>query len=270
MGRDGYFSIKLRAHCIIHLVSNIYFTVGDWGENGALRLQTQVEDVDVNCTSVPGFTKVCSGNYSDTSWKGINEWVILSPGRTIQSSRARMNEYYVNPAASGPTNDNEERQAIEDEAQYVMCHELGHAWGLVHTDEDFDNEDTGNCLDYTRSPGTNKEPGQVNLDILAGLYGTPDAADDGDDNNNRRLQRTVRRRSGSSTNNRLRHETNNIDTEASHPNWLLDEMEQVYDDHSGRLLQPHLWKRLHSSPHSQVHQVSLSNGHTLRVQKLLA
>lgn len=50
----------------------------------------------------------------------------------------------------------------------------GHAFGLPHTDEEYYNEDRGDCLDYTVVPGNNLSPGQYNLDLLNQIYGTAD------------------------------------------------------------------------------------------------
>ena len=49
---------------------------------------------------------------------------------------------------------------------------LGHAFGLPHTDEDYYNEDLGDCLDYTINPRANMQPGQYNFNLLAQMYGT--------------------------------------------------------------------------------------------------
>jgi hypothetical protein len=52
-----------------------------------------------------------------------------------------------------------------------MCHEIGHGFGLYHTDEDFDNADLGNCLDYSLQPEANLHPGTINYERLVLLYG---------------------------------------------------------------------------------------------------
>ena len=51
-----------------------------------------------------------------------------------------------------------------------MCHEIGHGFGLPHTDENPYNTDKGNCLDYTITPDNNLYPGQVNYEKLNGMY----------------------------------------------------------------------------------------------------
>jgi hypothetical protein len=133
--------------------------IGDW-ENGspdALTLTTTRVDVDHNCTQKTGVMKVCNGNYGATGWLGINE-VLIQSG-FIFSSVAKMNEYYL-------------LNAEYVERQYTMCHEIGHGFGLPHTDENFYNADLGNCMDYTDNPEANMRPDVTNYNRLASVYGT--------------------------------------------------------------------------------------------------
>ena len=99
------------------------------------------------------------GNYGETGWLGINEVLKSVPQGIIQSSVAKMNEHYL-------------FNADYDERLYTMCHELGHGYGLPHTDENFNNQDMGNCLDYTNNPSKNLRPGVVNCNRLQEMYGT--------------------------------------------------------------------------------------------------
>jgi hypothetical protein len=50
--------------------------------------------------------------------------------------------------------------------------QIGHGFGLPHTDEDFFNDDLGECMDYTSNPGNNVKPGESNFIFLSQLYGT--------------------------------------------------------------------------------------------------
>ncbi|MGK3761237.1 MAG: hypothetical protein ACI8RD_013555 [Bacillariaceae sp.] len=85
-----------------------------------------------------------------------------------------MNEHYL-------------LNADYDERLYTMCHELGHGYGLPHTDENFNNKDLGNCLDYTNRPSNNLRPGQQNCNRLLEMYGAVNVG--------RRSRRTLRYRS---------------------------------------------------------------------------
>ena len=134
--------------------------VSDWesGTPDALSLSTTQVSVESACSQVEGKMKVCNGNYGDTGWRGINE-LILTSTKKIVSSVAKMNTFYL------------DRRASNDDKQYTMCHEIGHGFGLPHTDENFMNNALGNCLDYSNNPSPNLKPGQINFDKLVKVYG---------------------------------------------------------------------------------------------------
>jgi hypothetical protein len=91
--------------------------VADWeaGLDGVdpLTLTTKVVTAETECTPETGYQKVCNGDYGDTGWNGINTILTSGSDLIIQSSAARMNEYYL---AHGS-------EALK---QYTMCHEMGH------------------------------------------------------------------------------------------------------------------------------------------------
>ncbi|KAG7371919.1 hypothetical protein IV203_018061 [Nitzschia inconspicua] len=137
----------------------------DWDtcNPNALTLSTQRIEVDHACTHVTGVMKVCNGNHGETGWLGINEVTKIMPQNAIESSVAIMNEYYLNNAGY-------------EERLYTMCHEIGHGFGLPHTDENFNNADLGNCLDYTTRPQNNLRPGEYNCNRLKTMYGSVDGS----------------------------------------------------------------------------------------------
>ena len=107
---------------------------------------------------IPQYCYYITGNFGETGWLGINEVLKSVPQNIIQSSVAKMNEHYL-------------LNADYDERLYTMCHELGHGYGLPHTDENFNNKDLGNCLDYTNRPSNNLRPGLANCNRLLEMYG---------------------------------------------------------------------------------------------------
>ena len=89
-----------------------------------------------------------------------------------------MEEYQLNHAAIqlhyGQCRENEQfyfQTRNKQEMRYTMCHEVGHGFGLRHTDEEFGNPDLGNCMDYTNQPENNMSPDVTNFEALADMYG---------------------------------------------------------------------------------------------------
>lgn len=134
--------------------------ISDWdsGTPDALTLSTSQSTPESACEQVDGVMKVCNGDYGETGWRGINELILTSANRIV-SSVAKMNEFYLTSTTS------------DLDKQYTMCHEIGHGFGLPHTDENFMNTPLGDCLDYSNSVSQNQKPGQVNYDKLVSAYG---------------------------------------------------------------------------------------------------
>lgn len=151
--------------------------VRDWNESPALSLTTKNIDIDPDCTSVQGIMKVCNNYYGKTGWTGLNE--VYFTGSYIAASVAKMNESYLNGKGNA-------------EKQYVMCHELGHGFGLPHRDENANNPDLGSCLDYTYRYENNKRPDAiVDFDNLLNIYGSKEG--EGGKRNLRSSKSTKRR-----------------------------------------------------------------------------
>merc|ERR1711933_427270 len=117
----------------------------------------ELGEVDHLCQPVEGKMKVCNANFGETGWLGVNEILSYENGFII-SSVAKMNEYYL-------------KNAEYVKRQFTICHEMGHGFGLPHTDEDFKNADLGNCMDYTDRPENNLKPDVTNFNRLASIYG---------------------------------------------------------------------------------------------------
>lgn len=103
-----------------------------------LSLPTRRIPYEYDCEPVTGRLKTCNGDYGATRWRGLNELLLSRARNIIVASSAKMNEYYL-----------EQNFDRGDQQLYTLCHELGHGFGLPHWDENFFNEDSGNCMDYT-------------------------------------------------------------------------------------------------------------------------
>jgi len=138
---------------------NKYFNqaIADWNKTDALFLTAKTDPNGPNCDEERGVMKVCNDFFGKTGWTGLNE--VYFENRRIVQSIAKMNENYLSNAREG-------------ERQYVMCHELGHGYGLPHRDESVINADLGTCMDYVRNPENNQKPDDIDFSNLVTLYGT--------------------------------------------------------------------------------------------------
>ena len=145
-------------------------SIQEW-ENGSpdvLTLDVRRVRVEPDCYPETGRLKVCNGDYGETDWYGINSLLLVNEGTVIRSSAAQLNDWLLDPSSAA-------------RKQYTMCHEIGHGFGLPHTDENFFNGNLGNCMDYTNFPRSNQSPDESNFIFLQQMYGTTPALRGTDD-----------------------------------------------------------------------------------------
>lgn len=115
-----------------------------------------------SCRATSGRVEVCNAQYGSTGWLGIaNVWV---SGKHITQATVRLNDTYYR---SGKYNTPAWRQ-------FVMCQEIGHAFGLAHQDENLSNANLGSCMDYTSLPEGNRHPNDHDYAELESIYAHTD------------------------------------------------------------------------------------------------
>lgn len=212
--------------------------LSDWesGTPDALTLSTSRVTAESTCSSVDGKMKVCNGDYGDTGWRGINE-LMLTSNNKIVSSVAKMNEYYLKSSTSSL------------DKQYTMCHEIGHGFGLPHTDENFMNTPLGDCLDYSNSVSQNQKPGQINYDKLAAVYGVV---------NRRRHQREVSDAAVVTMRDHME----------SAPEWAKSTFREKIDAFEVGVANEG-WSLIHQHPLGEIHAIDLGGGYSGHINVLL-
>lgn len=93
-----------------------------------------------NCKAVAGTIQVCNSRYGQTGWLGIAQ-IWLSGGHIVQGI-TKVNDTYFDTA----------KYNTPAWRRLVMCQEIGHDYGLGHTNEIFNNYNDGTCMDYTNAP----------------------------------------------------------------------------------------------------------------------
>ena len=143
----------------------------DW--SASLELDTAVVTGMTNpktCKAVNGRVEVCNSKYGNNGWLGIASiWV---SGDHITKAAVKLNDTYFNTA----------KYNTPAWRQFVVCQEVGHAFGLDHQDEVFDNTNLGTCMDYTSDPDgsilgqlDNQHPNAHDYEELGAIYAHLDA-----------------------------------------------------------------------------------------------
>lgn len=118
------------------------------------------------CDGVAGTIQVCNGAYGSTGWLGIAS-INITNGNHITSGSVQLNDTYFNSA----------QYNTPAWRRMVTCQEVGHAYGLDHQNEAFNNPNLGTCMDYTNSPSgggkygpANEHPNAHDYDQLLTIY----------------------------------------------------------------------------------------------------
>ena len=156
--------------------SHLSGSVSDWNDSTVLSLSTINGGKDpVSCAPTLGRVDVCNAPYGNNGWLGIAQ-IWISSGSHIVQAITKVNDTYFNT----PAYDSDAWR------RFVMCQEVGHAFGLDHQDENFSNTNLGTCMDYTDDPdGTNDgqlsnlTPNAHDYEMLVSIYSHLDGAGGG-------------------------------------------------------------------------------------------
>ena len=158
------FSLRLGDNVSSAWDSYLQTTAMDWSVSTVLDLSVVTGQANPRtCKAVLGRVEVCSSKYGKNGWLGIaSVWV---SGSHITRGAVKVNDTYYNT----------KKYNTPAWRNLVMCQEVGHAFGLDHQDEAFDNPNLGTCMDYTNDPGTNQHPNQHDYDMLEAIYAHVDS-----------------------------------------------------------------------------------------------
>jgi hypothetical protein len=121
-------------------------SIGDWNASEALVLTSNQSAYESTCRPEIGKLKICNADYGTTDWRGIT--LVFLHGNQIIASTIKLNDFYSATAAWN---------------QYNVCHQLGHALGLGHSEGN-------NCMAIVTSQYPPEHPDLSNLDELVELY----------------------------------------------------------------------------------------------------
>ena len=106
----------------------------EWNRSKAVNANVVAGKGGARCQITRGQAEVCDGQYGNTGWLGLTE-IFLQDGE-ILGARVLMNDTYFD---AGQYND-------PDAKRHTMTHEMGHAYGLPHTNGKAVMNDSGRAI----------------------------------------------------------------------------------------------------------------------------
>ena len=144
--------------------------MSDWNQSTVIESPWSFGSISSRkqCTSTTGQIEVCNAAYGQRGWLGI-AGISLSGGHIVRGYTKLNDTYYATAQYNTPA-----------WRRMVFCQEVGHDYGLGHVNENFNDPNTGSCMDYTNNParndgaGTNEYPNAHDYAQLLTQYGHTD------------------------------------------------------------------------------------------------
>ena len=164
------FTVQLDSNLSGNWPGHLSTASSDWTRSAVLDTTLGPDGTNPKrCAPTSGRVEVCNAAYGRTGWLGLAS--IWASGDHITQGTAKMNDTYFNMSAYN----------TPAWRQFVMCQEVGHTFGLGHTDETHTNVNQGTCMDYTNDPdggaggasgtdASNEHPNQHDYDQLSTIY----------------------------------------------------------------------------------------------------
>lgn len=154
------FTLKIGDNVSTTWDSYLNTTISDWASSSVINLTKVAGTVNPRtCKATAGMVQVCNSTYGSNGWLGI-AGISITGGTHITQSYVKLNDTYFNTA----------QYNTPAWRNLVSCQEVGHAFGLDHQDENFNNANLNTCMDYTSNPDSNQHPNAHDYSMLESIY----------------------------------------------------------------------------------------------------
>jgi hypothetical protein len=145
--------------------SYLQTAVADWNRSTVIESPLVAGQTSPRrCNPVAGTIQACNEKYGQNGWLGLAS-IWLSNGHISQATTKLNDTYYAMAQYNTPA-----------WRATVTCQEIGHDYGLGHQDENFNDDRTTSCMEYTNNPAGNEHPDQHDYDELLTIYNHVDSA----------------------------------------------------------------------------------------------